>query len=145
MILLASGFSVDVTTVKCDGASYRVSSKKVFVNDIIIPVIIGVNPPEREEKQRVVVNIVLYEETSKSGPTTASASPNYPKIISRIAKDIEASSYLTLERFVMQVVCSACLSSEKIHTVSARAQKPSALSFAQSSGVEITRKRESLL
>ncbi|KAF8200276.1 hypothetical protein BJ912DRAFT_948582, partial [Pholiota molesta] len=34
--------------------SVMVVEKKVFVNDIIIPVIIGVNPAERENKQRVV-------------------------------------------------------------------------------------------
>ncbi|PPQ73913.1 hypothetical protein CVT26_006661 [Gymnopilus dilepis] len=143
LILLASGFSVDVTTVKQEDGSFLVSSKKVFVNDIIVPVIIGVNPPEREEKQRVVVNIVFYENTS--APERKAALPNYTEIISRISKDIEASSYLTLEKFVMEIVRTACLSSEKIYAVCARAQKPSALSFARSSGVEITRKRDAFL
>lgn len=143
LVLLASGFSVDVTTVKSEGTSGRVSSKKVLVKDVIIPVIIGVNPPEREEKQRVVVNIVFYENTSDSD--SAPVLLNYPEIVSWIVKGIEASSYLTLEKFVMQIVRSACLSSEKVHAASARAQKPSALSFARSSGVEITRKRETFL
>ncbi|KDR78138.1 hypothetical protein GALMADRAFT_119053 [Galerina marginata CBS 339.88] len=138
MILLATGLSVDVTTAK---GTLGVLSKKVLVKDIVIPVIIGVNPPEREVKQRVVVNIIFHENTSSvSGPA-----PNYQETVSRLSKDIEASSYLTLEKFVMQIVRSSCLSSERISAVTVRAQKPSALSFAQSSGVEITRRRESFL
>jgi len=56
-----------------------------------------------------------------------------------LQKDMEASSYLTLEKFVMQIVRAACLEHKTVKAVTARAQKPSALSFAQSSGVEITR------
>lgn len=41
----------------------------------------------------------------------------------------------------MEIVRTACLSSEDIDEVMVRAQKPSALSFAHSSGVQITRNR----
>ena len=54
---------------------------------------------------------------------------------------MESSSFLTLEAFVMQVLESSCLCSDGIEAVTARAQKTNALSFAESSGVEITRKR----
>lgn len=135
MILLASGFSVDITTVK--GTPNVVTEKKVIVEDIIAPVLIGVNPPERENKQRVVVNIVFYE---KLGADKSSV--QYREIISNIVKEFEATSYLTLEKFVMGIVRSSCLASDRIEAVTARAQKPSAISFAQSSGVEITRKRD---
>jgi len=52
---------------------------------------------------------------------------------------MEASSYLTLEKFVMQIVKTSCLEHENVRAVTVRAQKPSALGFARSSGVEITR------
>ena len=41
----------------------------------------------------------------------------------------------------MHVLKTTCIFSDRIEAVTVRAQKPSALSFAQSSGVEITRKR----
>ncbi|KAF8153862.1 Dihydroneopterin aldolase-domain-containing protein [Crassisporium funariophilum] len=135
MILLATGFSIDVTTIR--GLPNDARKKKVYIKDLILPVIIGVNPPEREAKQRVMVNIIFDEDT-RLGPSTT---VNYPALVSRLSQDIEASSYLTLEKFVMQLVRSACLSSDKIQSVTVRAQKPSALTFAQSSGVEITRWR----
>ncbi|CAA7264033.1 unnamed protein product [Cyclocybe aegerita] len=140
MILLASGLTIDSTYATGDDGNgeYALWSKKVSVKDIILSVIIGVNPPERESKQRVVLNIDFFE---KSGP----AAVDYPAIVGNLCQEIEASSYLTLEKFVMQTVRSACLSSNGIETVTVRAQKPSALSFAQSSGVEITRNRKAFL
>ncbi|KAH9476757.1 Folic acid synthesis protein fol1 [Psilocybe cubensis] len=139
MILLASGFSVDTTIAK--GPPHFMSSKNVSVNDIVLPVIIGVNPPEREEKQRVIINITFHENTELSQVK----SPDYKQIVSGLCKEIEPTSYLTLEKFVMEIVRFCCLSSDKVAGVTARAQKPSALSFAQSSGVQITRTREIFL
>ncbi len=125
------------------------------VEDIIMPVLIGVNPPERESKQRVIINIIFYEKPD------AGSAVNYREIVSKVVKvcwhpftpsilcltevarqEIEVTSYLTLEKFVMEIVRSSCLASNKIEAVTARAQKPSALTFAESSGVEITRRRE---
>ncbi|KAF5329340.1 hypothetical protein D9619_009270 [Psilocybe cf. subviscida] len=135
IILLASGFSVDAV-LELKGGEVVMVSKRVCVKEIVIPVIIGVNAPEREAKQRVLINTTFYET-----PGTLPAVP-YQKVISELCQKIEGTSYLTLEKFVTEIVRDCCLSSEAIAAVTARAQKPSALSFAQSSGVEITRRRE---
>lgn len=75
-ILLAGGFSVDVTT------SYLGTSgtapRKVTIKDLVLPVLIGVNPPEREAKQRVVTNITFLEAPGAHPPI------DYPTIASRI-------------------------------------------------------------
>lgn len=78
MVLLASGFSVDATTVK--GAPNVVTEKKVVVEDIITPVLIGVNPPERESKQRAIVNITFYEKLE------GGVAVNYREIVSKVVK-----------------------------------------------------------
>jgi dihydroneopterin aldolase len=77
MVLLATGFLVDVTTIS--EPSVMVVEKKVFVNDIIIPVIIGVNPAERENKQRVVINLIFYEEVDQHPAI------NYREVVSKLA------------------------------------------------------------
>jgi len=134
MILLAAGFSVDITIV--NDQSKSISSKRVLIKDLVLPVIIGVNPAERKSKQRVKVNIIFHENTS-----SASTVVNYQQVVAQLCQEIESSSYLTLEAFVMHILKTSCMSSDRIEAVTARAQKPSALSFAESSGVEITRKR----
>ncbi|EPQ55580.1 tetrahydrobiopterin biosynthesis enzymes-like protein [Gloeophyllum trabeum ATCC 11539] len=142
-ILLADGLAletvweVDAESGQSDLGSLK--KRKVLVKDLILAVIIGVNPPEREAKQRVILNLE-FEEALGTG-----AFGDYPSVITDITQALEASSYLTLEKFAMQAVRIGCLSSEHVHSVTARAQKPSAISFAHSSGVEITRPRAHFL
>lgn len=50
------------------------------VNGLTLATIIGVNPPEREAKQRVITNITIVEKDN------ATRSPDYPRLISQIAK-----------------------------------------------------------
>jgi FolB domain-containing protein len=155
MILLAAEFSVDITTtlMKDQPKSTIIASKRVLIKDLVLPVIIGVNPAERKSKQRVKVNLIFHENSSSL------AVVNYQQVVAqlcqaslaswnqcphlnfRLKQEIDSSSYLTLEAFVMQVLKTSCMCSDRIEAVTARAQKPSALSFAESSGVEITRKR----
>ncbi|KAG6890198.1 hypothetical protein C0992_002855 [Termitomyces sp. T32_za158] len=75
-ILLAENFSVDITT------SASSTSRSVFIRDLVLPVIIGVNPPERETKQRVITNIAFHERP------TANQRPllDYPAIVEEIVK-----------------------------------------------------------
>ena len=54
---------------------------------------------------------------------------------------MSASSYLTLEKFVLEVIRIVFLSSEVIDIVTVKAEKPSALAFAQAAGVQMTRSR----
>ncbi|KAG2355533.1 hypothetical protein BDR07DRAFT_1453741 [Suillus spraguei] len=117
-ILLANDFEVEVITSR--GQDSLQQAAKVSIKDLIMPVLIGVNPPERLAKQRVITNITFYE---KSG----------------MHQEIEHTAYLTLEKFVLHIVRSSCLASDAIEAVTTRSQKPSALSFAHSSGVEMTR------
>ncbi|KDQ50615.1 hypothetical protein JAAARDRAFT_41925 [Jaapia argillacea MUCL 33604] len=136
LILLADGLFVDMTARRDDRGHPEV---KVLIKDLLLAVIIGVNPPEREAKQRVVVNIEVLEQ-SRPHPVV-----DYSALIAKVVQRLEPSSYLTLEKFVFQAVRVACLSSEGILAVTVRAQKPSAIAFARSSGVEITRPRSSFI
>jgi len=144
MILLAAEFSVDIITtiMKDQQKSTIVASKRVLIKDLILPVIIGVNPVERKSKQRVKVNLIFYENYYSSASSTV---VNYQQVVAQLCQEIDSSSYLTLEAFVMQVLKTSCMCSDRIEAVTARAQKPSALSFAESSGVEITRKRNAFV
>ncbi|TFK18330.1 tetrahydrobiopterin biosynthesis enzymes-like protein [Coprinopsis marcescibilis] len=138
LVLLANNFSMDAVVARWipgEDQSLKTSSK-VTISELTIPVIIGVNPPEREAKQKVVIDIDFYE--AQPFPTHI----EYQAIVSKLVQEIEKTEYLTLEKFVMQIVKSACLASPVgVEAITVRAQKPSALSTARYSGVEITRRR----
>jgi len=137
MILLAGLFSVEVTIpVSAHGKGALV---KTIVKDMVLVTIIGVNPPEREAKQRVIIDIFFTESAGHHFPI------NYQTIMTQISKEVESSSYLTLEKLVTQMLRIACLAAVGLEIVTVRAQKPSGLTFAHSSGVEITRRRSDFI
>ena len=83
MILLATGFSVDITTIVNDQPkSTIVASKRVLITDLVLPVIIGVNHAERKSKQRVKVNLIFHENTSSS----ASSTVNYQQVVAQLCQ-----------------------------------------------------------
>ncbi len=44
---------------------------KIYIRDLSIRCIIGVNQDERIEKQDVVINVILFTDTRKAGQTDA--------------------------------------------------------------------------
>ncbi|PFH45854.1 hypothetical protein AMATHDRAFT_8571 [Amanita thiersii Skay4041] len=132
MVLLAQGGMIVETTIG-QGMGKRT---KVYVKDMGFNVIVGVNEPERETKQRVVVNLEVVERENTESKV------DYSEVVKRLAKDIEHMEYLTLEKMVWEITRAACLllGEQVVETVTVRVQKLSALSFAQSSGVEMTRR-----
>lgn len=62
MVPLAGEYAVEVAA----SAALAQCRAKVTVRNLVIPAIIGVNPPEREAKQRIVTDIVIFEKPSSS-------------------------------------------------------------------------------
>ena len=86
MILLAAGFSVDITTVndQSKSESIIIASKRVLIKNLVLPVIIGVNAMERISKQRVEVNIIFHENTSSA--SASSAVVNYQQVVAQLCQ-----------------------------------------------------------
>ena len=99
MILLASGFSVDVTTIMNDQSkSTSISSKRVLIEDLVLPVIIGVNSAERKSKQRVKVNIIFHENTSSSTVV------NYKEVVTQLCQASFLFSIYTFFFFLKSMI-----------------------------------------
>ncbi|KAI8084024.1 Dihydropteroate synthase-like protein [Gilbertella persicaria] len=115
---------------------------EIFVRDLRLHTIVGVNPWEREEKQVVIINLKVYPSSLPYGDIFAeqNKSHNLRTIVRTLTRHIEASGYKTIEAFGVTV---ARLALEKCHVnkVSVRVEKPSAILFADCSGLEVTRDR----
>ncbi|KZT05253.1 uncharacterized protein LAESUDRAFT_656143 [Laetiporus sulphureus 93-53] len=139
-IPLAEEFAVEVTIPYRKNIEERDHHDKIQVSikNLSLSTIIGVNPPEREAKQRVLTDIIIHQRLGW-------LSPAYGEFIARIAEEMERSEYLTLEKFAYEIVKLVCLESGAVDSVTVRAGKPSALSFARVAGVQITRSRSSFV
>ena len=104
--------------------------------------IIGVNPEERREKQDVVINVTLWADLRPAGRSDRfEDTVDYRGIKKRIYEMTEASEYFLVEALAERAA-GICLEDARVERVEVRVEKPAALRFARTVGVEIERGRE---
>ena len=114
-------------------------SDRILIRDLLVRGIVGVNPEERRTKQDVVVNLELFVDTR-----TAAASDdiehavNYRSVCKRVIEHVEGSAPLLVERLATDIA-RLVLAEFGVERVRVRVEKPGALRFARSVGVEIER------
>lgn len=104
---------------------------RIFVSHLSLSCIIGVNDCERIEKQIVNIDYSVY-----TRPHLAPV--DYKGITTRVTRFVEQSNYQTLEKMAIDF-CDLILSMPGMFKTTVSIEKPSALRFASSSAVEITR------
>lgn len=115
---------------------------KILIKDILVRCIIGVNDNERREKQDVIINISISADLSKAGKSDDFHDTiDYRGIKKQIVTMVEASSYQLLEALADRIA-GICLENPAVAEVQVTVEKPGALRFARSVGVEIVRQRE---
>ncbi len=120
-----------------------VFSDKIYIRDLEIRCIIGVNQDERTEKQDVVINVILFTDTRKAGRTDAlEDSVDYKKVKKTILSLVENSEFLLIEKLADEIA-KVCLDDTKVQKVNVTVDKPGALRYTRSVAVEIVRTRES--
>jgi len=114
---------------------------KIRINDLLLRCIIGINEWERTQKQDVLINITLYADLSRPCKTdNLKDSVDYKEIKKEIIAMVENSSFNLIERLAGEIL-EICLAHAAIKAVQVRVDKPGALRFAKSVGVEIFRTR----
>ncbi|MCL4804911.1 MAG: dihydroneopterin aldolase [Anaerolineae bacterium] len=115
---------------------------KVIIRDLLVRGIIGINPDERVKKQDILVNIVFYTDISRAAASDDIAdAANYKDVSKKVFDFIEESSFLLVERLVTEIA-RLILTDFPVSRVQVRVEKPGALRFARSVGIEIDRFRE---
>jgi FolB domain-containing protein len=115
---------------------------RIIISDLLARCIIGVNENERREKQDVVINLAISADLGKAGRSDRfEDAVDYREIKKRIVSMVESSRYYLVEALA-EAVAGICLEHPAITEVQVRVEKPLALRFARSVGVEITRTRK---
>ncbi len=112
---------------------------KILIKDLLVRGIIGVNDWERENPQDILVNIELSVDLEKAGESDdLEASVSYRTVAKKVIAHAESAKRLTVEALAADIA-SICLEDPNIQAVRVRVEKPGALRFARSAGVEIER------
>jgi FolB domain-containing protein len=114
---------------------------KIFIRDLLVRGIIGINDWEREKKQDILVNLVLQFDTRlAAGSDRVEDSLNYRSLTKAVVRHIEASSHFLVEALAAELARIAVMDFAA-EEATVRVEKPGALRFAQSVGIEIVRSR----
>lgn len=117
---------------------------KVLIRDLLVRGIIGVNDDERVNPQDILINLTLDVDVRAAGRSDDIADAvNYRTIAKQVIAHVESAAPMLVERLATEIAL-LCLQHAGVERVKVRVEKPGALRFARSVGVEITRTREDL-
>lgn len=116
----------------------------IHINDLVARCVLGVSAEERREKQEVVINLALTADLAAASATDDFAQTlDYRALKKRVLNFVEASEFVLLEALTDRVA-DLCLEFPQVCAVTAQIEKPSALRFARSVSIAVTKEREGL-
>ena len=120
---------------------------KIFIRDLRVRGILGVNDWEREQPREILINVELFTDTRRAAQSDDLADcVDYSLIAQKIRALVapQTAGAGSAARFTVEAlaedIASLCLSQPKVQKVVVRVEKPGAVEGAESVGVEIVRK-----
>jgi dihydroneopterin aldolase/D-erythro-7,8-dihydroneopterin triphosphate epimerase len=123
-------------------SNHNENEDKILIKDLLLRCIIGTNESERKEKQDVIINVILWSDLTEATKTDdIHKTVDYKEITKDIIKLVENSAFFLVETLA-EKIARLCLQNAKVNKVKVTVEKPGALRFARSVGVEIVRKKK---
>lgn len=112
---------------------------RIIIKDLLVRGVIGVNDWEREARQDILINVVLFTDLRAAGSSDdIDDTVNYRTVSKMIIKHVRDSERFTVEALA-EDLARICLEPTGVTKARVRVEKPGALRFADSVGVEIER------
>lgn len=112
---------------------------KIIIRNLSARGVIGVHPDERAQPQEIIITITLFVDTRMAGVSDAIADTvSYSTIAKQVRAHAESAQRFTLEALA-EDIAKICLSESGVQKVITKVEKPRAIRFAKSAGVEIER------
>ena len=110
---------------------------RILIKDLLLRCILGLGEEERREKQDVLINLILWTDFKAAAASDRiEDTVDYAALKKRVISLAEASEYHLAETLADRIA-SLCLEQAAIQQVKVTLEKPTALRFAHSVGVEI--------
>jgi FolB domain-containing protein len=112
---------------------------RVVIRGLLVRCVLGVDAEERREPQDVLIDVTLHADLRKAGASDRlEDAVDYRAIKKQILAAAEGSRHQLVEALAERVA-ALCLADPRVRRVDVVVEKPGALRFARSAGVEITR------
>ncbi len=115
---------------------------KIIIKNILARGIIGIREWEREKPQDILINLDLFTEVRKPDtPDDIKECIDYSQVTKKVISHAEKAKRFTLEALA-EDIAQICLEDPRVLKTTVRVEKPGAVRFSQSVGVEIERSRK---
>jgi FolB domain-containing protein len=114
----------------------------IMIKDLLARCIIGIHDEERRDRLDDIINITLSADLSKACKSDRFEDTiDYSAVKKKVLEMAENSQFFLIEALAERIA-AICLDISGVQGVRVLVEKPSALRFARSVGVEIYRERE---
>ena len=112
---------------------------QIIIKDLTARGIIGVNDWEREKPQEILINLMLFVDLRAAGQSDdIEDTVNYRTVAKKVQAHAESAARCTVEALATDIA-RICLSELGVIKAHVRVEKPGAVRFSRSIGVEIER------
>lgn len=115
---------------------------KVIIKNLLARGILGIRDWERKRPQDILINITLFTDTRRAAETdNINDCADYSAVAKKVQAHAESAGRFTVEALANDLA-GICLGERNVWNVIVRVEKPGAVRFAESVGVEIERSRD---
>jgi FolB domain-containing protein len=116
-------------------------SDKILIKDLLIRGIIGIHDWEREKKQDILINIEMGTDTRAAGVSDDFGDAvDYRALTKSVIGLVEQSQFFLVEKMAEEIA-RICLEDSRVTVARVRVEKPGAVRFSKSVGIEVERRR----
>jgi len=114
---------------------------QILIKNLLVRGIIGISDRERAQPQDILINLTLYTDIHQAGKSDdIRNSVNYRTVAKKIIAYVEHAARYTVEALATDIT-RLCLEEPGVVRARVRVEKPGAVRFAESVGVEIEREK----
>lgn len=115
---------------------------KIFITNLRARGIIGLSDREREKAQDILMSITVFADTRRAAETDrVEDSVDYRALAKKVQAHAESVARFTVEALANDLA-GLCLEEPGVEKVIVRVEKPGAVRFSDSVGVEVERSRD---
>lgn len=115
---------------------------KVIIKNLLARGILGIRDWERKRPQDILINVTLFTDTRRAAETDdINDCADYSAVAKKVQAHAESAGRFTVEALANDLA-GICLQERNVLNVIVRVEKPGAVRFAESVGVEIERSRD---
>lgn len=110
----------------------------LFIRNLKVNCIIGVNPDERDREQEISMQLFLWTDIANASRSdNVHDALDYSALYKEVVQRVEHSQFFLIERLAFEVA-TMCLQHPLTHKVKVVIEKIGALKKAESAGIELT-------